>query len=157
MPWLVFHAWLSMLTLVQHTAPHIPWRPAGVDGTHDHSRAVVSGTVTLRLPSWLEKVLNYPNYHIPQHLGDGVVPFYNAKAATGALREKVWPYMSEAPLSAKLLVNHVTRWQVYDEFRERYITFEEAVDIIDKVEGEEQQQQQGHGEQVAEGATLHAG
>jgi hypothetical protein len=24
-PWLVFHAWLSALTLVQHTAPHIPF------------------------------------------------------------------------------------------------------------------------------------
>jgi fatty acid desaturase len=25
MPWLVFHAWLSLTTLVHHTAPHIPW------------------------------------------------------------------------------------------------------------------------------------
>jgi fatty acid desaturase len=25
MPWLVFHAWLSLITLVHHTAPHIPW------------------------------------------------------------------------------------------------------------------------------------
>jgi hypothetical protein len=24
-PWVVFHAWLSVLSLVQHTAPHIPW------------------------------------------------------------------------------------------------------------------------------------
>lgn len=24
-PWLVFHGWLSTLSLVQHTAPHIPW------------------------------------------------------------------------------------------------------------------------------------
>jgi len=26
MPWLVFHGWLSLLTLMQHTAPHIPWQ-----------------------------------------------------------------------------------------------------------------------------------
>eukprot|EP00877_Chromochloris_zofingiensis_P007039 jgi/Chrzof1/2589/Cz11g21120.t1_FAD6B[v5.2] len=25
MPWLVFHGWLSLITLMQHTAPHIPW------------------------------------------------------------------------------------------------------------------------------------
>lgn len=24
-PWLVFHGWLSVMSLVQHTAPHIPW------------------------------------------------------------------------------------------------------------------------------------
>jgi len=130
MPWLVFHAWLSTLTLAQHTAPHIPWRMDGADGAHDHSRAVVSGTVTLRMPGWLEQLLNYPNYHVPQHLDLAAVPFYNAKAATEAMREKLWPYMSEATLTPKLVSNHITLWQVYDETREQYITFDEAMQII---------------------------
>ena len=30
------------------------------------STAIVSGIVTVRLPRWLEAVLNYPNYHLPQ-------------------------------------------------------------------------------------------
>jgi len=137
-PWLVFHAWLSTLTRLQHTAPHIPFRPEGVSG-QDLCTAIVSGTVTIRLPSWLEAVLNYPNYHMPQHLAPDDVPYYNAKRATEGLRERLWPYMTEGKLSVKLLVNHITKWQVYDTEQETYITFDEAMQKVTSLE----QQQEG--------------
>eukprot|EP00200_Dunaliella_tertiolecta_P000995 CAMPEP_0202364582 /NCGR_PEP_ID=MMETSP1126-20121109/15938_1 /ASSEMBLY_ACC=CAM_ASM_000457 /TAXON_ID=3047 /ORGANISM="Dunaliella tertiolecta, Strain CCMP1320" /LENGTH=179 /DNA_ID=CAMNT_0048959265 /DNA_START=61 /DNA_END=601 /DNA_ORIENTATION=- len=123
---------------LQHTAPHIPFRPEGVSG-QDLCTAIVSGTVTIRLPSWLEAVLNYPNYHMPQHLAPDDVPYYNAKRATEGLRERLWPYMTEGKLSVKLLVNHITKWQVYDTEQETYITFDEAMQKVTSLE----QQQEG--------------
>lgn len=89
-PLLVFHGWLSTLTLLHHTAPQVPWR---FTGQHDLGQAIISGTVTVQMPAWLEALLNYPNYSLPQHLMFNGVPFYHAKAATQALREKLWPYM----------------------------------------------------------------
>ena len=29
MPWLVFHGWLSLVTLLHHTAPHVPFEGPG--------------------------------------------------------------------------------------------------------------------------------
>ena len=29
MPWLGYHFWMSTFTVVHHTAPHIPFKPAG--------------------------------------------------------------------------------------------------------------------------------
>eukprot|EP00798_Chlamydomonas_sp_ICE-L_P013051 gene13051-3590_t len=81
MPLLVFHVWLSTLTIVQHTAPHIPFKMAGLD--YDLGQAAVSGTVTATLP----------------------------REATEQLRERLGPYMTEAPLSLKLLANIITCWQ----------------------------------------------
>ena len=48
MPWLVFHAWLSFVTLLHHTAPHVPFEGPGEK--YDAAQAVINGTVTVRLP-----------------------------------------------------------------------------------------------------------
>ncbi len=64
LPWLVFHTWMGTLSLLQHTAPHIPFRAAN-DG-YDWGRATICGTVTVRLPRWLETLLNNANYTLPQ-------------------------------------------------------------------------------------------
>ncbi|KAJ9515376.1 hypothetical protein QJQ45_016371 [Haematococcus lacustris] len=126
-PWLVFHCWLSTLNLLRHTAPHIPWRARGLKPrSYDHSRAIISHTVTTPLPGWLESLLNFPNYPVPGLLLWSGVPYYHAKAATAALREKLGPYMNEAPLSIRLLTNHITKWHVFDTDTERYLTWEEA-------------------------------
>eukprot|EP00983_Pelagomonas_calceolata_P058070 1145348-Pelagomonas_calceolata.AAC.3 len=52
-----------------------------------------------------------------QHLAPDDVPYYNAKRATEGLRERLWPYMTEGKLSVKLLVNHITKWQVRRSWR----------------------------------------
>lgn len=108
-PWLVFHMWLSTLTALQHTAPHIPFTPEGDE--YDVCQAVVSGTVSLRMPHWLEFILNYPNYNIVEHVNYSV-PYYHAKQAAQLLREKLWPYMTEATFKLKLVTNLITKWQV---------------------------------------------
>jgi hypothetical protein len=61
---------------------------------------------------WLERLLGFQNHALPQMLAWGVIPYYHAAAATQALRSRLWPYMSEAPLTIKLLTNHITKWQV---------------------------------------------
>jgi fatty acid desaturase len=109
-PWLAFHAWLSTLTLAHHTAPHIPWTEPGP--RYDPARAALSGTIAVPLPAPLEALINHANYDLHQHVAFNGVPAYHAKAATQALRERLWPYMHEAPLSLKLLTNHITKWQV---------------------------------------------
>ncbi|KAG1677836.1 hypothetical protein FOA52_008600 [Chlamydomonas sp. UWO 241] len=124
MPWLIFHLWLSTLTLLQHTAPHVPFEPPG--GSYDAAQAAVNGTVTVSLPAPLELVLNYANYHLPQHLS-GSVPFYHAKAATQAIDARLGPFLTKANLNGRLLRNLVERWQVYDEETRQYITFDAAV------------------------------
>jgi len=128
MPWLVFHTWLSLLTLLQHTAPHVPF--ARGDGDYDVAQATLNGTITVSFPRWLEWVLNDANYHLPQHLRPDV-PFYHAREATQALRQRLGPYMSEGVMSGRLLRNVVERWQVFDEGRATYITLERALQELE--------------------------
>jgi hypothetical protein len=59
MPWLVFHGWLSLLTLMQHTAPHTPFSEAGPD--HDRAQAVLNGTVTVKLPRYADTTDRQPS------------------------------------------------------------------------------------------------
>ncbi|GFH08838.1 omega-6 fatty acid desaturase [Haematococcus lacustris] len=75
------------------------------------------------------------------------VPYYHAKTATAALREKLGPYMNEAPFSIRLLTNHITKWHVFDTDTERYLTWEEAERRL-----EEQQLDQGKESLGAHGA-----
>lgn len=76
MPWLVFHAWLSTLALVRHSAPHIPWRAAGAGW--DQGAAAVSGCVTVTLPAPLEAAINHLNYPLPHQISPAI-PFYHTK------------------------------------------------------------------------------
>jgi hypothetical protein len=49
MPWLGYHFWMSTFTVVHHTAPHIPFKPAG---EWNAARAQLSGTVHCDYPRW---------------------------------------------------------------------------------------------------------
>ncbi|PNH08494.1 Omega-6 fatty acid desaturase, chloroplastic [Tetrabaena socialis] len=151
-PWLVFHFWLSLLSLAAHTAPHLPWRPEG-EG-YDLGRAAVCGTVTLRLPRPLELLLNDANYTLPLMVAPDL-PFYHAREAYGSMRERLLPYLTEADLSLKLITNHITKWQVYDEEMHSYMPLDEAVREVEAAiaqalgaeaaeEGAEQAGQEGH-------------
>ena len=44
-PWLGYHFWMSTFTVVHHTAPHIPFKPAG---EWNAAKAQLSGTVRTR-------------------------------------------------------------------------------------------------------------
>ena len=49
MPWLGYHFWMSTFTVVHHTAPHIPFKPAG---EWNAAQAQLSGTVHCDYPRW---------------------------------------------------------------------------------------------------------
>lgn len=49
MPWLGYHFWMSTFTVVHHTAPHIPFKPAG---EWNAAKAQLSGTVHCDFPGW---------------------------------------------------------------------------------------------------------
>ncbi len=49
MPWLGYHFWMSTFTVVHHTAPHIPFKPAG---EWNAAKAQLSGTVHCDYPRW---------------------------------------------------------------------------------------------------------
>ncbi|GLC38206.1 hypothetical protein PLESTB_001087900 [Pleodorina starrii] len=159
LPWLVFHFWLSTLSLVQHTAPHIPWRAEG-EG-YDPGRAAVCGSVTLRLPRPLELLLNDANYSLPQLLAPGL-PVWRAREAYEYARERLLPYITEAPFSIKLLTNHITKWQVYDEAKQTYEPLEEVLrsvesDIETVMQEAEKWQAENPAEAAAAVAALAAG
>ena len=107
-----------------------------VNQSHPHSVMLASNPPSLfsSLIRWLEFVLNYANFHLPQHLR-GEVPFYNAPAATEAIRLRLGPYLTEADLNGRLVRNLIERWQVFDEERKTYITFQQALNEIAVVEG----------------------
>ena len=48
MPWLVFHGWLSLVSLLHHTAPHVPFEGPGEQ--YDSAQAVLNGTLTVQMP-----------------------------------------------------------------------------------------------------------
>ena len=47
MPWLGYHFWMSTFTVVHHTAPHIPFKPAN---EWNAAKAQLSGTVHCDYP-----------------------------------------------------------------------------------------------------------
>jgi omega-6 fatty acid desaturase (delta-12 desaturase) len=49
MPWLGYHFWMSTFTVVHHTAPHIPFKPAE---TWNAAQAQLAGTVHCDFPAW---------------------------------------------------------------------------------------------------------
>lgn len=49
MPWLGYHFWMSTFTVIHHTAPHIPFKPAD---QWNAARAQLTGTVHCDFPKW---------------------------------------------------------------------------------------------------------
>jgi omega-6 fatty acid desaturase (delta-12 desaturase) len=49
MPWLGYHFWMSTFTVIHHTAPHIPFKPAD---EWNAAKAQLSGTVHCEFPGW---------------------------------------------------------------------------------------------------------
>jgi len=55
MPWLGYHFWMSTFTVVHHTAPHIPFKPAN---EWNAAKAQLSGTVHCDYPKMYVLPLN---------------------------------------------------------------------------------------------------
>ncbi len=86
MPWVVFHFWLSTVTMIHHNHPDIPYYPAQ---DWNPVKAQLFGTVHCEYPWWVELVCYKIGVHIPHHLTTAI-PYYHLPAAHKAIKEN-WP------------------------------------------------------------------
>ncbi|XP_057969788.1 omega-6 fatty acid desaturase, chloroplastic-like [Malania oleifera] len=120
MPWLVFHFWMSTVTMIHHSSPHIPfkspdeWNPV---------KAQFSGTTHCDFPYWIEEFLHHINVHLPHHLVPKI-PSYNLRAAHESLRENWGKYISEANWNWRLMKMIMTECHVHNP-EQNYVAFDE--------------------------------
>ncbi|KIY93798.1 omega-6 fatty acid desaturase (delta-12desaturase) [Monoraphidium neglectum] len=69
MPWLGYHFWMSTFTVVHHTAPHIPFKPAE---EWNAAQAQLSGTVDCEYPGWVEFLCHDISVHVPHHVSSKI-------------------------------------------------------------------------------------
>jgi hypothetical protein len=69
MPWLGYHFWMSTFTVVHHTAPHIPFKPAE---QWNAAQAQLSGTVDCEYPRWVEFLCHDISVHVPHHVSSKI-------------------------------------------------------------------------------------
>lgn len=111
MPWLGYHFWMSTFTVVHHTAPHIPFKPAD---EWNAAKAQLSGTVHCNYPRWVEFLTHDINVHVPHHV-NSKIPWYNLRAATDSLRQNWGEYMTEATFNWRMVKAICTECHVYDK------------------------------------------
>ncbi|MGK7873045.1 MAG: fatty acid desaturase, partial [Xenococcaceae cyanobacterium] len=91
LPWLVYHFWMSTFTIVHHTVPEIPFKPAQ---EWNEAQAQLSGTVHCDYPRWVEFLCHDINVHVPHHISTGI-PSYNLRKAHQSLKENWGEYLYE--------------------------------------------------------------
>ncbi|GFR52214.1 hypothetical protein Agub_g14754 [Astrephomene gubernaculifera] len=111
MPWLGYHFWMSTFTVVHHTAPHIPFKPAD---QWNAAKAQLSGTVHCDYPGWVEFLTHDISWHVPHHVASKI-PWYNLRKATESLRKNWGDYMTECTFNWRVVKNICTVCHVYDE------------------------------------------
>lgn len=119
MPWLGYHFWMSTFTVIHHTAPHIPFKPAE---TWNAAKAQLSGTVHCDFPRWVEILCHDISVHVPHHV-NAKIPWYNLRAANDSLRKNWGEYMTECDFNWRMMKNIFTECHVYDE-ENNYVPFD---------------------------------
>jgi omega-6 fatty acid desaturase (delta-12 desaturase) len=120
LPWLVYHFWMSTITIVHHTIPEIPFTPAE---EWNEARAQLSGTVHCQYPWWFEFLCSDINVHIPHHISTGI-PWYNLRKAHQSIKENWGDYIYETKLTVSLMKRIADRCHLYDA-EKNYRTFSE--------------------------------
>nr|QKY14963.1 omega-6-FAd, chloroplast isoform (O6F) [Polytomella parva] len=113
MPWLGYHFWMSTITVIHHTAAHIPFMPAK---EWNAAKAQLSGTVHCDYPKWVEFLCFDINVHVPHHVCSKI-PWYNLRAANDSLRKNWGEYMTECTLNWRMLKYIFTELHVYDRVK----------------------------------------
>jgi omega-6 fatty acid desaturase (delta-12 desaturase) len=121
-PFLIWNAFISFLSVVQHTAPDLRWsKPTGRPSTVEQAMA---GTVHMQFPEWIDRMMHRIMQHPVHHLNVGI-PLQELKEA-------------QSHLAASEAGNHAGHWnlkyhlaltrkcQLYDPDQNRWVTFEEA-------------------------------
>jgi acyl-lipid omega-6 desaturase (Delta-12 desaturase) len=121
MPWLGYHFWMSTFTVIHHTAPHIPFKPAS---TWNAAQAQLAGTVHCDFPGWVEFLTHDISVHVPHHV-NAKIPWYNLRKATDSLRANWGEYMTECDFNWRMVKTICTELHVYDE-EKNYVPFDYA-------------------------------
>jgi omega-6 fatty acid desaturase (delta-12 desaturase) len=121
-PFLIWNAFISFLSIVQHTGPDVRWtRPSGRPATVEESLA---GTVHIVFPEWLDRLFHRIMQHQAHHIHVGI-PLQELKAAQAAVEE-----MNDGRLVRPWTPAYHWRLtrecQLYDPATNRWIRFAEA-------------------------------
>ncbi|KAK9803546.1 hypothetical protein WJX73_007178 [Symbiochloris irregularis] len=111
MPWLGYHFWMSTFTVVHHTAPHIPFKPAS---EWNAAQAQLSGTVHCDYPRWVEFLCHDINVHVPHHVSSKI-PWYNLRRATDSLRSNWGEFMTECHWNWRMMRTIFTELHFYSD------------------------------------------
>ena len=121
-PFLVWNAFISFLSVVQHTAPNLRWsEPTGRPSTVEQS---LEGTVHVQFPEWLDRLMHRIMKHPAHHLNVGI-PLQCLKEAEAHL-ERSAPETRTARWSIRYHLELTRCCQLYDPRANRWVTFEEA-------------------------------
>lgn len=121
-PFLIWNAFISFLSIVQHTGPEVRWiAPTGQPSTVEQSLA---GTVHIVFPEWLDRLFHRIMQHQAHHLNVGI-PLQELKAAQAVVAEKndhklqrVWTPAYHWRLTREC--------QLYDLKHHRWVRFADA-------------------------------
>jgi omega-6 fatty acid desaturase (delta-12 desaturase) len=119
MPWLGYHFWMSTFTVVHHTAPHIPFKPAE---EWNAAKAQLSGTVDCEYPRWVEFLCHDISVHVPHHV-NSKIPWYNLRAANESLKQNWGQYMTSCTFNWRMMKTIFTELHVYDKDK-NYVPFD---------------------------------
>jgi len=117
-PWLVYHFWMSTFTIVHHTMPDIPFKPAG---EWNEAIAQLTGTVHCDYPKWVEFMCHDINVHIPHHISTAI-PWYNLRQAHQSLEENWGEYLYKTKFSWSLMKRITDYCHLYER-ENNYQTF----------------------------------
>lgn len=109
LPWLVYHFWMSTFTIVHHTYPNIPFRPAE---TWNAAESQLAGTVHCDYPRWVEILCHDINVHVPHHISVAI-PSYNLRMAHASLKQNWGSYIPESKFSWPLMKQIVEQCHIY--------------------------------------------
>lgn len=121
MPWLGYHFWMSTFTVVHHTAPHIPFKPAS---EWNAAKAQLTGTVDCEYPRWVEFLCHDISVHVPHHV-NSKIPWYNLRAANESLKKNWGQYMTTCTFNWRMMKTIFTELHVYDD-KKCYVPFDEG-------------------------------
>lgn len=116
LPFLVWNAFISFLSIVQHTSPEVRWiQSTGQPSTVDQALA---GTVHIVFPEWLDRLFHRIMQHQAHHIHVGI-PLQNLKGAQSAVAKindgklvRVWTpaYHWQLTRECKLYDPQTNRW-----------------------------------------------
>lgn len=118
-PFLCFHFWMSTFTLVQHTAPHIPFLP---ESKWRDAVASLQHTIHCKYPAWVDFLCHDISVHIPHHVTVGI-PHYRLRLAYDSIKKNWGPYLHECEFGVELMWDIISNCHIHDEETRLYKTF----------------------------------